>query len=330
MKSQVLFSSLKLGIFSLLETSGAPMTAGGISEAIGTDTDATRRLLDACAGQGLLEKVNVDKETGDGEYQLSAGSRAFLMSSSPTNMTGFVSLLADHYTSPWQDLTQAVKEGPAFSTRHGLEQDKSFEDVYSNEIDFTGAMAGVPAVFGAKTASAFDLSEFRSICDVGGCTGPLAYRLAAAYPEASVSVFDLPFVVKLAEDKRPAGDHAERVSFIPGDFFGDDPLPAADLYVLCRILHDWTDDKALKILTKIHQSLPPGGGVLIADTLLEDDKTGPEVSHKYDLHMMLVAGSRERSGQELKRMLNTAGFTEVAIKNNSYPFGHVLARKQCV
>ncbi|XP_035662517.1 acetylserotonin O-methyltransferase-like [Branchiostoma floridae] len=327
MKSQILFSSVKLGIFNLLETSDSPMTAGEISEAIGTDADATKRLLNACTGQRLLEKVNVDQETGDGEYQLSAGSRTYLTASSPTALTEFVGILGDYYRSPWQDLAQAVKEGAAFSARHGLAVDKTFEDVYRDEPNFTGAMAAVPAVFGAKTASAFDLSEFQSICDVGGCTGPLAYHLAAAYPQASVSVYDLPLVVKLAEEKRPAGDHAERVSFIAGDFFGDAPLPAADLYVLCRIIHDWNDDKALKILNKIHQSLPPGGGVLVADTILADDKTGPEVSNKYDLHMMLAAGSRERSGQELRRLLNKAGFTEVTINSNGYPFGHVLGRK---
>ncbi|CAH1250564.1 ASMTL [Branchiostoma lanceolatum] len=325
-KSQILFTSLKLGIFDLLDTSAGPMTASRISEAIRTDTDATKRLLDACAGLGLLQKVNVDKETGDGEYQLTRASRAFLTSSSPTNLGGYVKVFSSFYKFPWADLRKAVKEGPAFVTRQNQDNTSDiFKIFFSNQI-LMDAMTGLPTVFGAKTASAFDLSEFRRMCDIGGCTGPLAYHLAAAYPKAAVSVFDLSEVVKVAEDRRPVGEHGQRVSFIPGDFFRD-PLPPADLYVVCRTLHDFTEDKVLTLLTKMHDSLPLGGGVLIAEYMLDDDKTGPEVAHKYDLHMFLTGGDRERSGQEYKRLLTMVGFTEVTVRSSSYPLGHVLARK---
>ncbi|CAH1250561.1 ASMTL [Branchiostoma lanceolatum] len=329
MKSQVLFTSLKLGIFDLLDKSAAPMTAVRISEAIRADTDATKRLLNACAGLGLLLKENVDKETGDGEYQLTQATRTFLTPSSSTNLGDWLGRLAVVFSSPWGDLPKAVKEGPTFSTLNGLDRGRTFEDVYSTEKYFMGAMEGLTTVFGARTASAFDLAEFQNICDIGGCTGPLAYHLAAAYPKAAVSVFDLPEVVKVAEDRRPVAEHAERVSFIPGDFF-QDPLPPADLYLVCRILHDWTEDKVLVLLTKMHDSLPQGGGVLIAEHILDDNKSGPEMAHKYDLHMMLVNGGRQRTGQEFKRLLGSVGFTEVTVRSNSYPFGHVLARKQRV
>ncbi|XP_078583908.1 acetylserotonin O-methyltransferase-like [Branchiostoma floridae x Branchiostoma japonicum] len=270
--------------------------------------------------------------TGDGEYQLNEASRTFLTSSSPTNLGGWLGRLAVLYSSPWADLPRAVKEGPTFSTLDGFERGKTFEDLYSTAKYFMGAMEGLTSVFGAGIASAFDLAEFQNICDIGGCTGPLAYHLAAAYPEASVSVFDLPEVVKIAEDRRPADDYAQWVSFIPvmpGDFF-QDPLPPADLYVVCRILHDWTEDKVMTLLTKMYDSLPQGGGVLIAEHILSYDKLGPEVAHKYDLHMMVCTGGRQRSGQEFKRLLSSVGFTEVSVKNSTYPFGQVLARKQRV
>ncbi|XP_066264726.1 acetylserotonin O-methyltransferase-like isoform X1 [Branchiostoma lanceolatum] len=330
MKSQILFASLKLGIFDLLDTSAAPMTAARISEAIRADTDATKRLLDACAGLGLLQKVNVDKETGDGEYQLSKASRAFLTSSSPTYLGQSVKGMASSSYKPWGHLPRALKERPSFLiSPTGLPQKKSSTDplrtIFVNKRVIS-MMAGITTVFGARTASAFDLAEFQRICDIGGGSAPLAYHLAAAYPKASVSVFDLPVVVEVAEDERHAGEYSQRVSFISGDFFKD-PLPPADLYVVCRILHDWTEDKVLVLLTKMHDSLPQGGGLLIAEYMLDDDKTGPEVAHKYDLHMLLFTGGRERSGQEYKRLLTMVGFTEVTVRSNNYPFGHVLARK---
>ncbi|XP_019633737.1 PREDICTED: acetylserotonin O-methyltransferase-like [Branchiostoma belcheri] len=329
MKSQVLFTGLKLGIFDLLDASADPMTAVSISEGIGADTDATKRLLDACTGLGFLRKLNADNETEDGKYQLTEASRMFLTTSSPTNLADWVGHLANLYGSPWADLPMAIREGPAFSTHRGLERGKTFKDIYSTTKGFMGAMEGLPTVFGAKTASAFNLTEFQNICDIGGCTGPLAYHLAAAYPKASISVFDLPEVVKVAVARGPDDEQGQRVSFLPGDFFHD-PLPPADLYVVCRILHDWTEDKVLTILTKIHDSLPPGGGLLVVEHMLGDDKTGPEVAHKYDLLMMLCTGGRQRSGREFQRLLSSVGFQEVTIRRTTYPFGHVLARKQRV
>ena len=44
---------------------------------------------------------------------------------------------------------------------------------------------------------------------------------------------------------------------LTGDFFKD-RLPKADLYILARILHDWTDDKMHALLSKISDACTPG------------------------------------------------------------------------
>lgn len=42
-----------------------------------------------------------------------------------------------------------------------------------------------------------------------------------------------------------------------GDFFKDD-LPKADLYILARILHDWSDEKLDVLLSKLSKMCTPG------------------------------------------------------------------------
>lgn len=42
-----------------------------------------------------------------------------------------------------------------------------------------------------------------------------------------------------------------------GDFFKD-PLPDADLYILARILHDWTDERCVELLQRVHAACRPG------------------------------------------------------------------------
>ena len=78
---------------------------------------------------------------------------------------------------------------------------------------------------------------------------------------------------------------------IAGDFFTD-PLPPADLYSLGRILHDWSEEKIRKLLAKIHAALPDGGGLLIAEKLLEPDYVS---GHMQSLNMLIVTEGRERS-----------------------------------
>lgn len=42
-----------------------------------------------------------------------------------------------------------------------------------------------------------------------------------------------------------------------GDFFSGE-IPAADLYVLARIIHDWAEEKSLTLLKKIYDTCKPG------------------------------------------------------------------------
>lgn len=43
----------------------------------------------------------------------------------------------------------------------------------------------------------------------------------------------------------------------PGDFFKD-ALPDADLYILARILHDWSDQCCIQLLRRVYQAGRPG------------------------------------------------------------------------
>lgn len=52
--------------------------------------------------------------------------------------------------------------------------------------------------------------------------------------------------------------------YFPGDFFKD-ALPEADLYILARILHDWSDQRCIQLLRRVHQAGRPGQCVCAFD-----------------------------------------------------------------
>jgi acetylserotonin N-methyltransferase len=84
----------------------------------------------------------------------------------------------------------------------------------------------------------------------------------------------LPEAVPLAKEVVGASSVKDRIEIVPGDFFTD-PLPECDLIAVGRIIHDWTEAKIHKLLARIFERLPSGGGLLVAEKLLADNKVGP-------------------------------------------------------
>lgn len=191
-----------------------------------------------------------------------------------------------------------------------------FQDAYyrspETQLRFMQAMHGVAKLTARQVATAFDLSRFSSACDVGGCTGALARELAREYPRLQVTVFDLPDVVELAVHFQPAGPQAAQIHFAAGDFFRD-PLPSAELYVLCRILHNWSDDKVHKLLSKVAESCKPGAGLLLVETLLDEEKREAQGGLIQSLNMLVQTEGRERSRGEYQCLLELHGFHQVQV-----------------
>lgn len=174
--------------------------------------------------------------------------------------------------------------------------------------------------------AAFDLSGFRKLVDLGGATGHLAIAACERYPELRAAVFDLPRVLQVARSEMARSPVATRIELIAGDFFTD-ALPEADLFAVGRILHDWSEEKIHALLAKIHARLPQGGGLLIAEKLLEEDKSGPTWAHMQSLNMLVCTEGRERTLGEYRGLLERAGFTQVEGRRTGAPLDAVLALK---
>src|SRR5262249_8466596 len=151
--------------------------------------------------------------------------------------------------------------------------------------EFLMGMHGYGLMSSPKVVAAFDLGRYKRLVDLGGATGHLAIAACRHYPKLRAAVFDLPAAVPLAQEIVGASPVAGRIDILAGDFFADE-LPEADLYALGRIVHDWSEDKVLTLLKRIFDRLPPGGGLLIAEKLLDDDRSGPVWAQMQNLGML--------------------------------------------
>ena len=72
-----------------------------------------------------------------------------------------------------------------------------------------------------------------------------------------------------------------------------------------------------------------GGGLLIAEMFLSDDKRGPKRVHLQSLNMLVLTSGKERTAAEYKEMLEKHGFEDIQIKKleDSAGLDAILCRK---
>jgi hypothetical protein len=139
----------------------------------------------------------------------------------------------------------------------------------------------------------------------------LAAVLRAA-PHAHGILVDEPTVLARAGPFLDSQGVADRCALHPGDLFA--PPPAADMYLLARVLHDWDDDHAVQILTAL--GVADGARLRIFERLLPDDDR-PDRAKGSDVAMLLLfGGGRERTAGEYRELLDRAGWQTGQIVTN--------------
>ena len=99
------------------------------------------------------------------------------------------------------------------------------------------------------------------------------------------------------------------------------------LYALGRILHDWSEDKIVPLLRKVHSSLPKNGALLICEKLLNDERDGPATAYLQSLNMLICTDGRERTAAEYENLVKLAGFRELQVQRTGQPVDAMLALK---
>lgn len=319
-RSKIMFTGVSLGIFDAL--SAQKSTSGDLAAKLGCDADATQRLLESLIGLGLLTCV-------DDHFANTPAASEYLTSDSPTRMTGYVQYSNRVMWQMWGNLEGAIREGThRWQETYGFEGPifSSFFKTDESMREFLMGMHGFGMMTSPQVVSAINMSRFKHLVDLGGATGHLPLAACRRYPHLTATVFDLPTAIPLAREIVGASEVSSRIDFVGGDFFID-PLPAADVYWLGRIIHDWSEAKIDLLLAKIFESLPSGGGLIIGEKLLSEQKDGPRWAQLQDINMLIVTEGRERSLSEYEALLCKAGFVEVVGYRTPAPLDVVLAMK---
>lgn len=303
-RSKTMFTALSMGVFDHLHR--RPESAANLAQALDANADAMERLLDACAVLQLLHKQ-------DGIYSNTPVAEAYLCSESPYCLGGYIRYSDMAIYPMWAHLEDAIREGTNRWKQTFGHDGPIFSQFFRTEEsmrEFLRAMHGQGMLTSPKVVAAFDLSRYRRMVDLGGGTGHLSISACERYPEMRSVIFDLPGPAAIAREYVALSAARDRIETMEGDFF-EDELPPADLYAAGRILHDWPEHKVARLLTRIFDRLPSGGGLLIAEKLLNDDGVGPIWANMQSLSMLVLTEGKERSVPQYARLLETAGFAHI-------------------
>jgi hypothetical protein len=296
----------RLKLFPLLAS--GPQTLPDVCAALGIKPRPAQAILAASSAQGFVR-------FNDESYSLTPLGEQYLLETSPTYCGFHWDLLIGNADN---NLSFSSIERAVLTDAQQVAQGEHVFQTVAEQADmaraFTRAMHSLSVGPGLAWPEAIELSGTERMLDVGGGSGAHAIGAVTRWPHLRAVVLDLPPVCDVAgEFIAMAGLH-DRIETRSGDIF-EDPFPEADLHFYSNIYHDWSPDKGAFLTRKSFESLPPGGRIVVHETLLDDDKSGPLAAAGYNAGMILwSADGGQYSGRELSEMLAEAGFRQIEIK----------------
>ena len=283
-RTQTVCTAVELGVFEAL-----PGDAEGIACRCGIETGRARRLMRALAELSLVEaKDGVWRTSKRGDY---------LTVAHDLTLVDAAREYGGRFSRMWQKLPVALESGTAWRVPdifRAVAADPASVGPHHRMLSSYARhdYAAVPATLG--------LRGDEHVIDAGGGFGVLAELLVDEYPELRVTVLDLPEVVEQASSR----GRQERLVFRGVDLF--DPWTiVGDAVLLARVLHDWDDESAVRILRQARRVLPHGGRLFVVEMVLPEVES---IGGLCDLHLLVANGGGERTEAEYAALLSEAAF----------------------
>ncbi|KAJ0837678.1 putative trans-resveratrol di-O-methyltransferase [Helianthus annuus] len=301
--------AVQLQIPDIINRHGSPMLLSELVKALGINLERTPfvyRLMRILVHSGFFVKQSVLTTPGgngeEGEGYFLAPSSRLLLKDEPLSLRPFLLAMLDPMLmDPWQHLSKWFQNddvNPVQTTYGRILWDLAGQEKNLNKF-FNEAMASdarlVTSVVIEHCGGVFEGLD--SIVDVGGGTGTFAKGIAKAFPNISCTIKNL--------------------SYVGGDMF--EAIPKADALLLKWILHDWSDEKCVKILKQCKEAIPSKenrGKLIIIDMVVkvhEVENDLLETQLFFDMLLMTLLEGRERSEEDWAKLFLDASFSDYKI-----------------
>jgi hypothetical protein len=289
--SMVIFAAARLELADHIGESGA--TAEELAPKIKADAAALYRVMRVLAGLGILRQ-----DSGDRFYVTPFGET--LRKDSPESVRDFAVYSHEFVYDAFRSITECVRTGKPVI-------DDFFKFLRANpegEAIFHAGMSNRGRIETAAILNVYRFSQPQTIVDVGGGNGGFLSAILASHDQVSAVLLDQPSAIEAAKAGR--GGPLPGCKLFAGDFFEGVPQ-GGDIYVLKRILFDWTDEQALQILQNCRRAMDGDARLLIIEPLIGPPNE-PCPAHLFDMTFLVMLHGRLRTVEEYSGLLGQAGF----------------------
>lgn len=304
--TKAIYVANEMGISDKLENGGKNVSE--LADLCDADASSLYRLLRLLASYGIYSEVE------EGRFCNTPIARA--MMSRRGTLNSFIKMFSSEWNQkPFSSLLAAVKTGEsAFELSMGTTFFDYMNKAKSAESLFNDVMTDFLSPVHKASADAYDFKKFNKIVDVGGGHGSLMSEILNRNTNVSGIIYDLPSVIEGTKVNINNLGLSDKIEVTAGDFFESIPK-GGDAYVLCRVLHDWEDDKCIKILKNCREAINPDGKLIVVEQIIYpgNERSFTKVT---DLWMMMMFHhGRERTQKEFEKIFELSGFKLEEIYN---------------
>jgi len=296
--SQALFVAAKLGMADILSDSSK--TADELAKAAGVNSHGIYHLMRMLVSVGVFSLEDNEK------FCLNSLGKHLLTGTSDS-LRGTVMAMGDEVYQAWGNLLYGIKTGEtAFNHTFNRDFYSYLNQDLEASVNFNEWMKETTREWLLPLLEAYDFSEVKTLVDVGGGIGTLTAVILNANPKMQAILFDREDVVVGAQRVLEGAGVADRCQIVGGNFF-DAVLPDGDIYLISRVLLNWDDTHAIKILTNCYQAMTVKDRLVVVDFMLPKGKMSPFMG-MISLNLFILGGTFMRTEDEFYNLLSLAGF----------------------
>ena len=292
--SRALHVAAELGVADLL--SEGPKSISQLATATDSHPQSLYRLLRMLASYGVFV------ETADRSFELTPAAELLRSGT----LRDWVRMFSDADWNAAGAMLHSIKTGQSgFNQVNGQDLFEYLRTHPESQARFDRGMASGAEGENLPIAKAYDFSKYKRIVDVGGGRGGFLAAILKTHPSPRGVLYDQPQVVEHPDYLTKAGVR-DRCDVVGGYGFFESIPAGADLYLLKRILHDWSDEICEGILRHCRDAVVKDGRVVVVDAVIPLGND-PSPSKTMDLLMMILLGGRERTEADFRELFGRAG-----------------------
>lgn len=316
------YAALQIGVekgfFELLKDN--PLSTSEIAQKTGYSYRSIEAFFGLFTALGLLKKYNQ-------KHYLAPIADTYLLESSSFFWGGIINYRTDDETR--------------YLLRNMLEKEKSgnigeqiHEEWEAGKMDpekaekFTSAMHSTSVAPAEGAARKLNLKRHQLLLDVAGGSGSYAMAIAAKNSQMRATVFELPEVAPYTDKFIKKLGLESQVSVKGGNMFNPSHWPPSyDVHFFSHIFHDWDQETCQWLADQSFATLQGKGKIVLHEMLLNDGADDNATALAFSLKMMTSMKGKQYRFEELKSILEKAGFTNVHTTPSFGHFSLIIAEK---